>query len=151
MHEKYFSWSKDHDYYRMVAKLMPSIEKLDTQNPIIGIWVNSINNFTTNAEDNTIYLNANITFQFSDDVDKPKNIIQFHVNNVKTELDIQWKRIFMTMPYGYGNQNVWFPRMVDYDFCTCQTALDEKATTVKVGAGEVDNLARNFPMRHVLN
>ena len=73
------------------------------------------------------------------------------MNNVKTELDLQWQRTFYTMPYGYELQANWYPRLVDYDFCTCETKLNTTVTNVKIGDDEVSNLAKHFPMRHILN
>ena len=150
LNRKYYVWDKQSSYYKKFAELMPSIENLNTTDPIISMWVTSFNNFTTSVEDNSFWVYANITFWLANDINHPVRKIQFDVNNVRTKLDLQWLRSFITWPYGYGEETYWYGRLIEYDLTSMSTVLNLTVTNVTVNPSELDNLVRNFPSRSVI-
>jgi len=71
MNKKAWTWGKNSGYYKEVAAQMPAVKRLNGKNVIFQMWVDSISNFTTNPADNTVWVNANLTFRFMDEIDHP--------------------------------------------------------------------------------
>jgi len=96
-------------------------------------------------------MNVNLTFGFTDQASDFTKEIAFHVNNVRIVFDLDWKRTFYLNDYVYSDKNVFFIRLIDYDFCTCETALDTEKTNIPVAEASVKNLAEGFPMKILLD